>query len=71
MSGRSPDFTHEGATRARRALRELCDALSERHARNQDRFKLIDDFLVEAQRFAPFEKNDEKPPQGETIIDDR
>jgi hypothetical protein len=61
VNGRSPDFTHENATRARQALKEMHDAVAMLyHNKHLEQFELIDKFLEQAQRFAPFETADKK-----------
>lgn len=61
MSRRSPDFTHENAGRARQALKEMHDAVAMLyHSKHLEQFELIDNFLIQAQRFAPFEKDEPK-----------
>jgi hypothetical protein len=68
MSKRSPDFTHENAARARQALKEMHDAVAMlyHHKKHLEQFELIDNFLMQAQRFAPFEDTVKNAQENKT-----
>ena len=53
------DFSHEGATRARRALAQVFDEMTDSiRLTHKKHFEMIDAFLKEAQRIAPFENKE-------------